>query len=52
MADLFTMIMIVDISQSRNSLESVVEKLKLEADRLGVKIYAQNEAVFTAMNRL
>jgi ACT domain-containing protein len=52
MADLFTLIMIVDISNSSNSLEQIVEGLKTEATRLGVKVYVQNEAVFSAMNTL
>ncbi|MCF7902279.1 MAG: ACT domain-containing protein [Candidatus Marinimicrobia bacterium] len=52
MGDLFTMIMVVDISGSQLDVGGLKNQLNSTANQLGVKIYIQNEAVFTAMDRL
>lgn len=52
MGDLFTMIMVVDISASSLNMDGLKDQLNNTANQLGVKIYVQNEAVFTAMDRL
>lgn len=52
MGDLFTMIMVVDIGASSLNMDGLKDQLNSTANQLGVKIYVQNEAVFTAMDRL
>ncbi|PJA53506.1 MAG: ACT domain-containing protein [Candidatus Marinimicrobia bacterium CG_4_9_14_3_um_filter_48_9] len=52
MGDLFTMILVVDIGHSSLNMDSLKDQLNNTANQLGVKIYVQNEAVFTAMDRL
>jgi ACT domain-containing protein len=48
----FAMVLIADMSQSRESAASLKEKFRLEGDRLGVRIYAQREDLFNAMHRV
>lgn len=52
MGELFTMIMVVDIGASSLNMDGLKDQLNNTANQLGVKIYIQNEAVFTAMDRL
>jgi len=52
MGDLFTMILVVDIGHSSLNMDSLKDQLNNTANQLGVKIYVQNEALFTAMDRL
>ncbi len=52
MGELFTMIMVVDISGSPLSMDGLKDQLTHTATKLGIKIFVQNEAIFTAMDRL
>lgn len=50
--DFFTMIMIVDISQSTVDFSFLKDKLTAKGDEIGVKISAQHEDVFQFMHRI
>ncbi|WKV07879.1 ACT domain-containing protein [Thermoanaerobacterium sp. CMT5567-10] len=50
--DIFTMIMIVDIKNSKNDFTNLKENLKSLGEALGVKIDIQKEDIFRAMHRL
>lgn len=48
----FTMIMVVDMSQSSISLGEFAGKLSKEGDERGLKVTAQHEDVFAFMHRI
>lgn len=50
--DFFTMIMIVDISQSAVSLQELQQLLKEQGQEIGVQIHAQHEDIFKYMHRI
>ena len=50
--DMFTMMMIVDISGSGMDISSIREKLALTGDELGVEIRIQHEDIFNSMHRI
>lgn len=50
--DLFVMIMLVDISGSRVSLEKLKEMLSNEAAKIGVQVTVQHENLFRYMHRV
>lgn len=50
MQDLFTMIMLVDMSSS--TVREISEKLDKVANEIGVSIHLQNEEVFSSMHRI
>ena len=50
MQDLFTMIMLVDMSS--NSVKEISAKLDEVADKIGVSIHLQNEELFSSMQRI
>jgi ACT domain-containing protein len=50
--DLFVMIMLVDISNSRVSLEKLKELLGAEAAKIGVQVTIQHENIFRYMHRV
>ncbi len=52
MEEFFTMIMIVDITNSPKDFKELQEEMKKVADDLKVKIYLQHEDVFRMMHRL
>ncbi|MCF8259246.1 MAG: ACT domain-containing protein [Melioribacteraceae bacterium] len=52
MQDFFTMIMIVDISESPAGFKDLHDALTAEANRLGIKIYLQHEDIFRRMHRV
>jgi ACT domain-containing protein len=52
MQELFTMIMVVDISKCNIDFARLKEKLEQSGGQLGVKITAQNEEVFKFMHRI
>ena len=52
MHDFFTIIMIVDITNSPKDFRELQDTLKIVADELGIKIYLQHEEVFRQMHRL
>lgn len=52
MDDFFTMIMIINISNSPKDYNEIVSEMNLLADELKIKIYIQHEEIFTAMHRI
>ncbi|HID16635.1 MAG TPA: ACT domain-containing protein [Candidatus Atribacteria bacterium] len=48
----FTMIMLVDLSHTKLSLETLKEKLNKKGEELGVSIRLQHEDIFQAMHRI
>lgn len=52
MQEFFTMIMIIDISNSSKELKELQEELNKLAEQLKVKIYLQHEDVFRYMHRI
>ena len=52
MDEFFTMIMIVDITNSPKDFKDLQEEMKRIADELKIKVYLQHEDVFRMMHRL
>jgi ACT domain-containing protein len=52
MQEFFTMIMMIDITNSPKDIKDLQEEMKKIADRLKVKIYLQHEDVFKFMHRI
>ncbi|MBW9220777.1 ACT domain-containing protein [Methanothermococcus sp. SCGC AD-155-M21] len=52
MEDLFTMIMLADISKSNKDFESLEKKLNEIGEKIGVKIIVQHENIFKYMHRI
>ena len=52
MEDLFTMIMLVDISKSKISFEELVKRLEKVGEEIGVKVIVQHEDIFKYMHRI
>jgi len=52
MDEFFTMIMIIDITNSPKDFKELQEEMKSVADDLKIKIYLQHEDVFRMMHRL
>lgn len=50
--DMFTMMMIVDMSKSEEPFDRIEESLSEEGEKLGVSIRIQREDVFDAMHRI
>ncbi len=50
--DFFVMIMLIDISNSRVSLEKLKELLGAEAAKIGVQVAVQHENIFRYMHRV
>jgi ACT domain-containing protein len=48
----FAMVIIVDATRSNESTTELKERLRLEGEKLGVRIYAQREDLFNAMHRV
>lgn len=48
----FAMVIIADTSRARESTTALKERLRLEGQKLGVRIYAQREDLFNAMHRI
>jgi ACT domain-containing protein len=48
----FAMVIIADTSRSSESTAELKERLRLEGEKLGVRIYAQREDLFNAMHRV
>jgi ACT domain-containing protein len=48
----FAMVIIADMSRSRESASELKERLRKAGERLGVHIYAQREDLFNAMHRI
>ncbi len=52
MGDFFTMIMVIDITESPKDLKQIQEEMNKVAEELKVKIYLQHEDVFKFMHRI
>lgn len=52
MHEFYTMIMIVDITNSKKELKDLQEEMHKVADKLQIKIYLQHEDLFTQMHRI
>lgn len=52
MQDMFTMIMLVDISSASDSFADISKKLELTGDQLGLSIRIQHEDIFNSMHRV
>ncbi len=52
MQDMFTMIMLVDIKNSINTIDEISKKLDIAGDELGLSIKIQHEDVFNSMHRI
>ncbi|KAF0151329.1 MAG: ACT domain-containing protein [Ignavibacteria bacterium] len=52
LVDFFTMIMIVDITNSKKDLKEIQEEMYKTAASLNIKIYLQHEDVFRYMHRV
>jgi ACT domain-containing protein len=48
----FAMVIIADTARARESATELKERLRLEGEKLGVRIYAQREDLFNAMHRI
>ncbi|EHP86925.1 ACT domain-containing protein [Methanotorris formicicus] len=52
MDDLFTMIMLVDISNAKEDFLTLKKKLNEVGEKIGVKVIAQHEDIFKYMHRI
>lgn len=52
MDEFFTMIMIVDITNSPKNMKEIQESLIKIADEIGFKVYLQHEDIFRKMHRI
>lgn len=52
MEDMFTMIMLVDISKSSNSIDELNQQLKALSEELNLSIHIQHEDIFSSMHRI
>jgi len=48
----FAMVIIADASRARESTQALKDRLRVEGQNLGVRIYAQREDLFNAMHRI
>jgi ACT domain-containing protein len=48
----FAMVLIADMSQSKESAGALRDRFRAEGDRLGVRIYSQREDLFNSMHRI
>ena len=52
MEELFTMILMVDLSKSKKSFEEIKKGLTLRGNNLGVDVKIQREEIFNSMHTL
>jgi ACT domain-containing protein len=52
MQEIFTMVMLVDISQANAPFTRLSEELKNLGDKLGLSIQIQHEDIFNSMHRI
>lgn len=52
MEDMFTMIMLVDISKSSDSIDELNQKFKALGEELNLSIRIQHEDIFSSMHRI
>lgn len=52
MQNIFTMIMLVDLSGMKTEYAALLEQLNKKGEELGVEIRLQREEIFTSMHRI
>lgn len=52
MQDIFTMVMMVDISEARNEFSSIAAQLEKLGSELGLEIKIQHADIFRSMHRI
>jgi len=52
MGDFFTMIMVIDITNSEKDLKDIQDDLSHVAEDMNIKIYVQHEDIFRSMHRI
>ncbi|MDD6484388.1 MAG: ACT domain-containing protein [Clostridiales bacterium] len=52
MQTMFTMIMLVDFEDSKESVQSITKKLDEAAGEMGLSIHVQREEIFSSMHKL
>lgn len=52
MQDMFTMVMLVDISASKILFDQIVDRLNEIGEEIGVKIQIQHEDIFNSMHKI
>ncbi|MBQ2891254.1 MAG: ACT domain-containing protein [Clostridia bacterium] len=52
MQDLFTMVMLVDVSEAENKFAVISDKLSAIGEELGVEVKIQHEEIFRSMHRI
>ncbi|MBQ9975497.1 MAG: ACT domain-containing protein [Clostridia bacterium] len=52
MQGFFTMVMLVDVENSKLPFDEFVEAMKLLGEEIGVEIYTQHEDIFDAMHKV
>ena len=52
MQDMFTMIMLVEYSESSDSIKKLNEQLNIVADEMELSIRVQREEIFSSMHRI
>ncbi len=52
MQDMFTMIMLVEYSESSDSIKKLNEQLNVVADEMELSIRVQREEIFSSMHRI
>lgn len=52
LSEYYTMIMVIDISETNCSFKELQDKMNSVADRLGIKVYLQHENIFKSMHRI
>ena len=52
MQEFFTMIMMIDITNSPKELKDIQDDMRTIADKLKIKIYLQHEDIFRSMHRI
>jgi predicted amino acid-binding ACT domain protein len=48
----FAMVIIADTARAKDNAAQLKDRLRLEGEKLGVRIYAQREDLFNAMHRI
>ena len=52
MQDLFTMVMLVDMSEAENKFADISNELSAVGEELGVEVKIQHEEIFRSMHRI
>ncbi len=52
MQDIFTMVMLTDISKNKESFEVLSKKLEKKGEEIAMKVTLQHEDIFNSMHRI